>query len=321
MCKQVFTRSLAVNSYAYMLGAITDFTSGDLGIVLQEKDIDKIKQKTKTAETIPSPIVLDLNGDGVQTTALSQSRTGTAFDHANDGFAEQTGWVGQGDGLLVRDLNNNGLIDSGRELFGSETLLTSAQNQGQKAANGFEALRQLYSNANGKIDAGDTGFASLRIWKDDNSDAITDEGELLALEEAGVQSINVAYTASSVVDAQGNAHRQTGSYTTTTGLTRKADDVWFAADQTNHNYINKNFYYKNRIRLRPYLLGRTSIRHSKTAQKASHHTHVTCQREKAITPDSGAACARIYWARGLFDSQNKQKTRRNQALVHAKACL
>jgi Ca2+-binding RTX toxin-like protein len=112
---------------------ITDFTSSDLGIVLQEKD-----------------------GDGVKTTALSQTRKGTSFDHANDSFAEQTGWVGQGDGLLVRDLNNNGKINSGTELFDSETLLTNGQNQGQKA-NGFEAMRQMDINGNEKIDAGDTG--------------------------------------------------------------------------------------------------------------------------------------------------------------------
>jgi hypothetical protein len=69
---------------------------------------------------IPSPIMLDLDGDGVETVSLNN---GTYFDHAADGFAEQTGWVGKDDGLLVRDLNGNGVIDSGRELFGSETLL------------------------------------------------------------------------------------------------------------------------------------------------------------------------------------------------------
>ncbi|MHB1670212.1 hypothetical protein, partial [Thiomonas sp.] len=61
--------------------------------------INGAKNKTKTAATIPSPIVLDLDGDGVETTAVN---SGAYFDHAGDGFAEQTGWVSPDDGLLVR---------------------------------------------------------------------------------------------------------------------------------------------------------------------------------------------------------------------------
>ncbi|MES2192608.1 MAG: hypothetical protein V4454_21010 [Pseudomonadota bacterium] len=52
-------------------------------------------------EKMPSPIALDLDGNGVQTRSPA---AGAHFDHANDGFAEQTGWVSQGDGLLERDL-------------------------------------------------------------------------------------------------------------------------------------------------------------------------------------------------------------------------
>jgi len=153
---------------------------------------------------------------------------GGLFDHAADGFAELTGWVGPDDGLLVRDLNGNGVIDSGRELFGSETLLSN----GQKATNGFEALAELDTNADGVIDANDAAFAELRVWQDSDGDGYTSEGELLTLEEAGVQSINLNYTNSSFIDAQGNAHRQVGSYTTLDGQTRAATDVWFQTDPT-----------------------------------------------------------------------------------------
>ena len=47
------------------------------------------------------------------------------FDHNTNGFAENSAWVGADDGLLVRDLNNNGTIDSGRELFGNNTMLAN----------------------------------------------------------------------------------------------------------------------------------------------------------------------------------------------------
>jgi len=47
-----------------------------------------------------SPIVFDLDGDGVETSAL---RVGAYFDHDGNGFAEQTGWV-QGGGLHLRHI-------------------------------------------------------------------------------------------------------------------------------------------------------------------------------------------------------------------------
>jgi Ca2+-binding RTX toxin-like protein len=189
-------------------------------------DIEKIKKKTQSASTIPSPIILDLDGDGViRTVGLT---SGVNFDHAADGFAERTGWVAPGDGLLVWDRNANGAIDSGRELFGSETLLPN----GMKAVNGFEALKAFDANGDGVIDANDPVYAQLRVWVDGNTDGRNAEGELLTLEEAGVRSINVAFTNSSFIDPQGNAHRQVGSYTTTDGQTRTAADVWVETDPT-----------------------------------------------------------------------------------------
>jgi len=188
---------------------------------------EKAKKKTENASTIPSPIILDLNGDGViRTVGMGAS---VFFDHAADGFAERTGWVAPGDGLLVWDRNANGAIDSGRELFGSETLLPN----GIKAVNGFKALKAFDANGDGVIDANDPVFAQLRVWLDADTNGRTADGELLTLEEAGVRSINVAYTNSNHVDAQGNAHRQIGSYTTTNGQTRTATDVWV---QTNPTY-------------------------------------------------------------------------------------
>lgn len=194
----------------------------------QDRDddtIEDIEDDFDDATEIPSPVILDLDGDGVETTGL---KVGAYFDHDANGFAEQTGWVGKDDGLLVRDLNSNGKIDSGRELFGSETLLRS----GLKAANGFDALAELDSNADGRIDTGDEAFASLRIWKDINGDGISSASELVDLGAAGVQSINLRYTNALTIDAFGNQHRQIGSYTTTQGETRAAADVWFKANAT-----------------------------------------------------------------------------------------
>ena len=172
------------------------------------------------AKKLISPIVLDLDGDGVETKGL---QNGVFFDHDANGFAQQSGWVGRDDGLLAWDRNNDGQINDGRELFGSGTVLQNGSN----AANGFAALDDLDDNRDGKIDANDAAWASLRVWKDANGDAHTDAGELLSLADAGIQSIGTSYKNSTVIDAQGNEHRQVGRYTRTDGSTATATDVWF----------------------------------------------------------------------------------------------
>jgi hypothetical protein len=137
-------------------------------------------------ETNPSPIILDLDGDGVKTVDLTN---GAYFDHDGNRFAEKSGWVGPNDAILVRDLNNNGQIDDGGEIFGDNTLLAN----GQKATNGFEALAELDANGDGLVDQNDAGFSTLKLWRDANGNGTVEAGELLTLAEAGVASLDVAY--------------------------------------------------------------------------------------------------------------------------------
>ncbi|VVM25934.1 Alkaline phosphatase (EC, partial [uncultured Gammaproteobacteria bacterium] len=177
--------------------------------------IDSLKTELQAASVIRSPLTLDLDGDGMVETT-SKENSGVYFDHDNNSFAEQSGWVGKDDGLLVFDKNNNGKIDDGSELFGNNTILSN----GNKAANGFEALKDLDSNNDGKIDNQDTNFNNLKIWQDKNSDGKLDEGELLSLAQAGVKSLNTNYNNSNEVD-NNNAHKQQGSFTTTAGTTNK----------------------------------------------------------------------------------------------------
>ena len=201
------------------------------GQIVTKDILSTLRTTFNLAESQASPIILDLDGDGVvETTAKGQAGGGLYFDLDNSGYAERSGWVGADDGLLVRDLNANGQIDSGAELFGNHTVLAS----GSRAVNGFQALAELDANRDGVLNASDgEAFASLRIWKDTDGDGQTDAGELLTLAQAGVSALNVGYTehgTQPALDAQGNQHRQTGSYVAADGSTRSMNDVWFAVD-------------------------------------------------------------------------------------------
>ena len=169
----------------------------------------------------PSPIILDLNGDGVKAPAR------VYFDHAGDGFAELSTWV-KYDGLLVFDRNGDGKVNSGAELFGNYTPLAGGGN----AVHGFHALAEFDSNKDGKIDALDKRWGELQIMHYQDPGEGEEDGKyvLSSLEALGIKSISTKYVASDYVDEYGNAHRQVGSYTTVGGIVRAANDVWLHAD-------------------------------------------------------------------------------------------
>ncbi|MPY23276.1 calcium-binding protein, partial [Shewanella sp. YLB-07] len=159
------------------------------------------------------PLVFDLDGDGIETVS---SDAGIIFDHDGDGIKQGTGWVGADDGLLVLDINGNGTIDSGKELFGDNTDLAN----GEKAYNGFAALRDLDSNGDGIIDSNDAVYSQLKIWQDANQDGISQASEMKTLSELDIASINlndaeyvnqiqednlISFT-SEYTDSEGNAH-------------------------------------------------------------------------------------------------------------------
>ena len=56
------------------------------------------------------PLVIDLDGDGVEIKPLDRSTT--TFDIDSDGYKERTAWVGADDGMLVIDLNGDSQITS-----------------------------------------------------------------------------------------------------------------------------------------------------------------------------------------------------------------
>ncbi len=194
-----------------------------------------------------SPLVLDLDGDGLDLIDLANSHA--YFDLDNNGFAEHTAWIGGDDGFLALDLNGNGRIDDRTELFGATNVSTA------QSVNGFTALAALDSNADGRIDASDQAFGELVVWRDGDGDGLTDGGELQSLTTAGVTGINLG--ANYVNDWYGeNWVSHEASFTTTTGPGTIAD-VWFETDTllSIHRYGEQPLQYDTAVWLLPDLKG------------------------------------------------------------------
>lgn len=157
------------------------------------------------------PIVLDLDGDGIELTHYSQ---GARFDIRGNGQQVQTAFVTGGDAFLAMDRNDNGKIDGGQELFGDQL----------GAVNGFEELRKLDSNGDGRINKLDKDFDKLLLFKD-NGNGITEAGELVSLSEGGVAEIDLGYRHVNHVAQGGNRLAQLASYLRADGTRGRAADA------------------------------------------------------------------------------------------------
>ena len=103
------------------------------------------------------PIALDLNNNGKIDTLTLEN--GVFFDHNGDKIAFKSSWVNSSDGILVRDIDGDGKITSGAELFGNFTRLKN----GELAKNGAETGEITLSEGvmrNGKIITGSNAGAS-----------------------------------------------------------------------------------------------------------------------------------------------------------------
>jgi VCBS repeat-containing protein len=174
-----------------------------------------------------TPLVLDLNGDGVQTVGVDQ---GVQFDLLNSGAKQQIGWVSKQDGLLAMDLNGDSQINSGAELFGDHTVLAD----GSLASDGWVALAAQDSNHDGVIDSNDASFSKLRVWVDANGNGVTDAGELHTLADEHIASINLAHNNTSV-QQNGNVVQAFSTFTSDSGVTHAIADVGFQVQTTPSN--------------------------------------------------------------------------------------
>jgi hypothetical protein len=137
---------------------------------------------------------------------LTSANDGVVFDIFGNGKPIRISWTAPDSGVafLALDRNGNGIIDNGKELFG-----TATQQPVRPALNGFAALAQFDEpenggNQDGVIDQRDAIYHDLLLWIDTNHDGVSQPSELHHLSDFGISSISLAYRKSDKVDQFGN---------------------------------------------------------------------------------------------------------------------
>jgi VCBS repeat-containing protein len=175
-----------------------------------------------------------------------------SFDVDNDGKVERTGWVDGNDAILVHDKNGDGTINDITEtiseyyqldnLFdGDINASWTADAEGKYSNDGLDALSKLDSNQDGIFDNQDAMWDDLRIWQDADEDGVTDENELISLDDAGIQEFDLSNI--QTIDKErneGNVILSRSTYTTTDGRSKEVAAVDFTTNPIGYEFNDVN---------------------------------------------------------------------------------
>lgn len=192
---------------------------------------DELQEKILIGEDALSPLVLDLDGDGIELTSL-HSLDAVYFDLDVDEFAEASGWVTGGDGLLTIDLNGDGIVNDNGELFGN----------GTGFQNGFLALSAYDNNGDSYINNNDIIWYDLKVWVDSNINGRSESDELHRLTDLGISEINLSYVNVNYTHSD-NLIKQESTFTIN-GNEHYIYDVYF-------KYSNLNSFYVGSYNIEP----------------------------------------------------------------------
>ena len=194
--------------------------SADVAVGGQDDDVLASGSGTDTLgaddDSGGKPIVLDLDGDGVELVDIDDS---TAFYDINgDGYRTNVGWAAADDGFLAYDKDSDGIIQAHDEISFTDYV--------DGAQSDLEGLRYFDSNGDGVLDMLDAEWSKFGVWQDLDQDGETDDGEFRSLDSWGITSINLS-SDGIVSDQVSNGILGAGSYTMS-GQSRSFADVALA---------------------------------------------------------------------------------------------
>lgn len=233
------TDNVILNTANYTLTNGTVLTAGDVALLFidgapgqsggHRKDLTHGNFDTFIAAQVAAnggggvlPVVIDLDGDGLELIGLSESTI--FFDTDNDGLLEKIGWVAADDGILAYDANNNGIVDALGEITFADFV--------EGATTDLEGLLFFDTNNDLIFNAEDEEFSSFGIWQDLNQNGVSDPGEFFTLDEMGILRINLDFEAAGTT-SDGNTIHNVTSFTYTDFTGGLVGDVELGVEDTN----------------------------------------------------------------------------------------
>ncbi|VVM23341.1 Alkaline phosphatase (EC [uncultured Gammaproteobacteria bacterium] len=182
-----------------------------------------------------APVILDLDGNGIEITTLNNSNS--YFDFDDDTYVEKTAWTT--DAILVFDENNDGQITSSSEIAFAK--LTDVNDTD------LEALKTKFdSNDDNILSSDDAKFNQFKLWQDKNQNGTVDAGELQTLTQAGIRSINLISDGEKQELDDGSVIFGKTTFTKDDGTLGEVADVALKYKTSGHKMIKTNDGYEMR---------------------------------------------------------------------------
>jgi tetratricopeptide (TPR) repeat protein len=148
-------------------------------------EIASLRERQERIRRIPrpiTPVVIPLRNDTSLRELVACDKT-VKFDLDGTGSAPWT-WISSDSAWLVYDQIGRGEIRSGLQLFGSVTFWMFWEN-------GYDAMRALDDDRDGRLAGSE--LRHLGLWRDLNSNGLSDRGEVLSLSAYDIVSLSYDY--------------------------------------------------------------------------------------------------------------------------------
>ena len=168
-----------------------------------QKELARLRVQIKKINSIAravTPIAIPLR-DGMRLEDFHARQAQVAFDADGSGHLKTWSWIRQDAGWLVYDADGSGKVTSALQMFGNVTFWLFWDN-------GYQAMQSLDDNRDGML-AGQE-LQKLAIWRDANSNGVSDPGEVRPLAEWGIVKLSCRHQLGS--DQQRTPYSDQGVY-------------------------------------------------------------------------------------------------------------
>ena len=146
-------------------------------------EIADLKKKKAKIEAMPraiTPIAIGLSPEATLTDVEAPDLT-VDFDADGSGRRIPWSWISTDAAWLVYDKQGAGQIDSAIQLFGNRSFMLFLED-------GYAAMRILDADSDGHLSGAE--LQGLALWQDQNSNGISEIGEVKSLTEHGIESLS-----------------------------------------------------------------------------------------------------------------------------------